>query len=517
MAMCNGSPNKSSPKCEPITIPMCHDVPYNYTRMPNMMGHQDQAAAAIEVHEFKPLVEMGCSKYLKFFLCSIYAPMCAEQVDLPIPACQTLCLEVKNRCAPVLKSLNFPWPEALQCDNLPRPENGLCMEHPDIEEDMKMEKGRENVAMLPALSSPHINEDQQRDLKEQTIIGTAVESCPQHFAYTGNFYSDDVCSPLCHSPAWYSEDQLRIVEVLIAVGSAIAFVFGLISMVILIRQIGQNQTLLMISICQLMVMLSMVIRAASGRELSSCETSQLGELVLVTHGQHNTLCNSTSLLGYVGWTASLCWWLWGIFCWWRSLAGFGMHMSSLVHGTIWGVTIVASLLVYTTMGVKANPLTGICNMNEDLMSWILPSGVLLFIGLTILILGYLLHRAGSQKTVEGYMGVYSLLFLAPSLALFIIHIMRFFSHQQHNLNSHIPPTSSLEILYAELFLTFTLTLVTPVWIFVLQSMEQFRRFKRSKNEIQHHTPSIKVENIYQDSPLGFTINTLTTNCSSVNK
>merc|ERR1711892_271375 len=128
-----GGPSRPSSKCEPITIPMCQDVPYNFTRMPNLMGHQDQAAAAIEVHEFKPLVEMGCSKYLKFFLCSIYAPMCADQVDLPIPACQTLCLEVKNRCAPVLKSLNFPWPEALECDKLPMPENGLCMEHPDIE------------------------------------------------------------------------------------------------------------------------------------------------------------------------------------------------------------------------------------------------------------------------------------------------------------------------------------------------------------------------------------------------
>merc|ERR1711915_637514 len=135
------------------------------------------------------------------------------------------------------------------------------------------------------------------------------------------------------------------------------------------------------------------------------------------------------------------------------------------------------------------------------------------IGITILILGYLLHRAGSQKTVEGYMGIYSLLFLAPSLALFIINIMRFFSHQQHSFTSHSPPTSSLEILYTELFLTFTLTLVTPVWILV----SQFRRFRGSKTEIHHHTPSVKVENIYQDSPIGFTINALTTNCSSVNK
>ena len=159
-----GGPSRPSSKCEPITIPMCQDVPYNYTRMPNLMGHQDQAAAAIEVHEFKPLVEMGCSRYLKFFLCSIYAPMCADQVDLPIPACQTLCLEVKNRCAPVLKSLNFPWPEALECDKLPMPENGLCMEHPDIEEAQQGSGRQEQVKnTLPALNLPETDQNGQKE------------------------------------------------------------------------------------------------------------------------------------------------------------------------------------------------------------------------------------------------------------------------------------------------------------------------------------------------------------------
>jgi len=50
-----------------------------------------------QVHEFIPLVHIGCSRLLKFFLCSLYAPMCTEQVDetLVIPACRAMCLHVK--------------------------------------------------------------------------------------------------------------------------------------------------------------------------------------------------------------------------------------------------------------------------------------------------------------------------------------------------------------------------------------------------------------------------------------
>jgi frizzled protein 1/7 len=33
-------------KCEPITIPLCTNIPYNYTIMPNLVGHNKQDDAA---------------------------------------------------------------------------------------------------------------------------------------------------------------------------------------------------------------------------------------------------------------------------------------------------------------------------------------------------------------------------------------------------------------------------------------------------------------------------------------
>lgn len=52
-------------KCEPVTIPLCSDLQYNATIMPNLIGHTRQDDAALEVHQFIPLVKIDCSPDLK--------------------------------------------------------------------------------------------------------------------------------------------------------------------------------------------------------------------------------------------------------------------------------------------------------------------------------------------------------------------------------------------------------------------------------------------------------------------
>ena len=42
-------------RCERITIPMCQDMPYNATRMPNLVGHYTQSEAAIKVSNSRPI------------------------------------------------------------------------------------------------------------------------------------------------------------------------------------------------------------------------------------------------------------------------------------------------------------------------------------------------------------------------------------------------------------------------------------------------------------------------------
>ena len=45
-------------RCELITIPMCQDIQYNMTIVPNLLNHRTQDDAGLEVHQFFPLVKV---------------------------------------------------------------------------------------------------------------------------------------------------------------------------------------------------------------------------------------------------------------------------------------------------------------------------------------------------------------------------------------------------------------------------------------------------------------------------
>jgi frizzled 5/8 len=116
-------------RCEEITIPMCRGIGYNLTSFPNEMNHESQDEAGLEVHQFWPLVEIKCSPDLKFFLCSMYTPICIEDYHKPLPVCRSVCERARSGCAPIMQQYSFSWPERMACESLPLtgdPET-LCM------------------------------------------------------------------------------------------------------------------------------------------------------------------------------------------------------------------------------------------------------------------------------------------------------------------------------------------------------------------------------------------------------
>ncbi|KAF4080189.1 hypothetical protein AMELA_G00167620 [Ameiurus melas] len=104
--------------CQPISIPLCTDIQYNQTIMPNLLGHTNQEDAGLEVHQFYPLVKVQCSPDLKFFLCSMYAPMCTV-LEQAIPPCRSLCERARQGCEALMNKFGFLWPERLRCENFP--------------------------------------------------------------------------------------------------------------------------------------------------------------------------------------------------------------------------------------------------------------------------------------------------------------------------------------------------------------------------------------------------------------
>lgn len=79
------------------------------TSMPNAMNHQSQEEAGLEAHQFIPLVEVKCSNLLKFFLCSMYVPICLKVRPLILPSPRSgltsrLDRTMTSPCRPVARS-----------------------------------------------------------------------------------------------------------------------------------------------------------------------------------------------------------------------------------------------------------------------------------------------------------------------------------------------------------------------------------------------------------------------------
>lgn len=100
--------------CQRITVPLCRDLPYADTALPNVLGHQTQDAAGLEVVQFLPLVKVGCSPHLKPFLCSVFTPECVS--ERPRPPCRTLCEHARSNCESLMNTFGFRWPESLKCE-----------------------------------------------------------------------------------------------------------------------------------------------------------------------------------------------------------------------------------------------------------------------------------------------------------------------------------------------------------------------------------------------------------------
>ena len=112
--------------CQEITIPLCQDATlgYNLTVFPNVFRHAHQDDAGMEVHQFFPLVKVGCSESLQPFLCLLYVPECQDQAGVFKSPCRELCQDSRDGCESLMNKFGFPWPEKLDCAQFPSAEAG---------------------------------------------------------------------------------------------------------------------------------------------------------------------------------------------------------------------------------------------------------------------------------------------------------------------------------------------------------------------------------------------------------
>ena len=115
-------------RCEPLNIDACSEFGYSSVRFPNEIGQNSQEAAANDLQLLQKFIETECSKDLKLFLCSLYAPYCnATAMDIPIMPCRDLCINVRDRCLATMQQKDHDWPNSWKCGRFPY-QKGMCVE-----------------------------------------------------------------------------------------------------------------------------------------------------------------------------------------------------------------------------------------------------------------------------------------------------------------------------------------------------------------------------------------------------
>nr|CAD7425333.1 unnamed protein product [Timema monikensis] len=362
------------------------------------------------VQSYSPLVHYNCSQHLRLFLCSVFSPLCTEQVVGPVPPCRSLCEQVRDDCLPVVETFNFPWPTLLNCSRFPDALEGawLCMGLP--------------------------TED-----KETTFLAPtwAPVQCPTNFARALVPSGDSVtCSPRCGRDAYYRHEDKVFAQQWMTGCAWLCFLSTLFSLLTFCvePQRYPERPVVFLALSYNLLSLGYIARGALGAEALSCVVPLDGGLSYVAvDGLESGACTLIFLALYYFSTASSAWWCVLAACWFLSAAKKwsceSLHaVDHYFHLAAWLGPAVLGVAALGLHHVTGDELTGLCHVAEDsaLPYLVVPQGALLLLGGVFATLAgsalvqvrYAMRMTGrSAEKLERLMtrlGVFAVLYVLPA-------------------------------------------------------------------------------------------------------
>uniref|UniRef100_A0ABM5F1H5 Frizzled-10 n=1 Tax=Pogona vitticeps TaxID=103695 RepID=A0ABM5F1H5_9SAUR len=503
-------------RCQAIEIPMCKDIGYNMTRMPNLMGHEDQREAAIQLHEFAPLVEYGCHGHLKFFLCSLYAPMCTEQVSTPIPACRVMCEQARLKCSPIMEQFTFRWPDSLDCRKLPNKNdpNYLCMEAPNN----GSEEPPRGSSMLPPMFRPQRPPSAGHDLQPHPWDGPGRAACEN----PGKFHRVEKsasCAPLCTPgvDVYWSREDKKFAVVWIAVWSVLCFfssAFTVLTFLIHPQRFKYpERPIIFLSMCYCVYSVGYIIRLFSGAESIACDRDS-GQLYVIQEGLESTGCTLVFLVLYYFGMASSLWWVILTLTWFLAAGKKWGHEaieanSSYFHLAAWAIPAVKTIMILVMRRVAGDELTGLCyvgSMDVNALTGfvLVPLACYLVIGTSFILSGFvaLFHirrvmKTGGENTdkLEKLMvriGVFSVLYTVPATCVIACYFYERLNMEYWKLlamqrkckadghqGKHVDCTMSdsipaVEIFMVKVFMLLVVGITSGMWIWTSKTLQSWQ-------------------------------------------
>lgn len=304
-------------KCQQITVPFCLDIQYNTTIMPNLLNHQKQEDAGMEVHQYFPLVKVKCSPDLQFFLCSVYFPVCTI-LDRPLPPCRSLCLSAKSGCESIMKRFGFDWPENLDCAKYPENsgvDGDLCVGQNQTATTSVSTPSYDGSFSLDRFDPPPREVPFGRDLG---FVCPAQFKVPKFLEYSlkvGKNVEKD-CGAPCHM-MFFSENERKFSHVWIGTWAILCSASCLFTVCTFLIDTDRfrypERPIIFLSVCYLMVALAYVVGFLGGDTIACREPfpADIGiqKVSTITQGTKYELCTMLFMVLYFFSMASSIWWV----------------------------------------------------------------------------------------------------------------------------------------------------------------------------------------------------------------
>ncbi|KAL4704060.1 hypothetical protein ACJJTC_001982 [Scirpophaga incertulas] len=380
------------------------------TIFPNLLNHANQAEAGPGIHQFTPLIKINCSPDLKFFLCSVFVPVCTI-LDLPIPPCRHLCESAKQNCDQLMISYGSKWPDYLNCSTFPiaTDENVICVgdntvnhesrkssEHklPKVEykssierDPMKLDKAKDFGFVCPV----YFKVPKSLDLEYTLKIGDKVE------------YD---CGAPCNE-MFFSREEKMFSRLWIGTWATLCTLSCLFTVSTFLIDTDRfrypERPIIFLSVCYLMVAAAYVIGWSAGDSIS-CQGpfpisgSRSPNITIISQGTKHEPCTILFMVVYFFSMASSIWWVILTLTWFLAAGLKWGHEaieanSQYFHLAAWAVPAIKTISILAMGKVDGDVLSGVCYVGlwdaEALRGFVLiPLCVYLVLGTVFLFAGF---------------------------------------------------------------------------------------------------------------------------------
>ena len=418
-------------KCESVTIPLCLGLQYNSTLFPNMLKHRTQEEAALEVHQFFPLVKVGCSNDLAFFLCSVYAPICTV-LETPVPPCRHLCDSARDGCEALMKRFGFTWPESLSCEKFPKMGEEICVGENTT--------GGDGHGIPTKETETKENETEPTEAFDPSVVRFR---CPNEQKIDNDhytFFGEKKCAATCENIYFDAKERkiARLWTGIWAILCCVSTLFTILTFLIDMRRFRYpERPIIFLSGCYFMVSVAFIAGFVAGDALS-CTESDEGTKILVQGTKHEG-CTVIFMLLYFFSMASSIWWVILTLTWFLAAGMKWGHEAieanaQFFHLAAWAIPAVKTIAILLMTNVDGDELSGVCFVGlsdlSALRGYVLaPLFVYFFVGATFLLAGFVsLFRVRSvlkddyskREKIEKLMiriGVFSILYTLPAVSV----------------------------------------------------------------------------------------------------